>query len=302
MLAVTALRFYYMNDNEYIRRLVSQGGPLQSEWGQFSDWIQSIKVRYESGELDQKNLVEIRAVFGEAFSESTMQGFAYKKPHGYAGDYEIIDRIYNYYLSPQPHKKWDEYWQAHPAAQAVRNRKTYYQMILDKTAARTETFSVLEIASGPGRSMHEWLNRNSEKNVTFVCIELDKNAIHHSETLNIAHADKIHMVHMNALKFRPEKEHELVWAAGIFDYFSDDTFVSLLSRLLLATKPSGELVIGNFSRNNPSEAYMTLFDWKLNYRNADELINLAVRAGANPLNISVDKEELGVNLFLRIIR
>jgi SAM-dependent methyltransferase len=290
------------DDLAYVARLVANGGPDREGWETLNHWIDSVRRRRVAGEISDSDLNRIQGAFGESFSNVTMQGFAYNKPHGYAGDYEIIDRIYNYYVAPPPFSKWDEYWQAHSAAHAVRNRKDYFHTLLDQVTAHGEAVSVLKIASGPGRSMYEWMNRNPSRNVCFDCVEQDKNAIAYAARLNQAHADKVTFIQMNALKFKPEKVYDLVWAAGIFDYFADGTFVYLLSRLLTATRPGGELVIGNFSRKNPSAAYMELFEWKLHHRDAGELIHLAVEAGADPQCIRIDQEPEGVNLFLHIRR
>ena len=44
-------------------------------------------------------------------SLSTIQGFVYNKPHGYAGDFEVIDRIYNYHIAEPKHlSKWDTFF------------------------------------------------------------------------------------------------------------------------------------------------------------------------------------------------
>lgn len=108
-------------------------------------------------------------------------------------------------------------------------------------------------------------------------------------------------MNMNALRFKPEREYDLIWAAGIFDYFDDAKFVSLLSRLRMARKTDGEVVIGNFSTRNPSESYMRIFDWNLFHRDADQLRTLALAAGAPPAAIHIGQEPEGVNLFLHIL-
>ncbi len=43
-----------------------------------------------------------------------------------------------------------------------------------------------------------------------------------------------------------------------------------------------------------------LSDWYLNHRSRFELLKLAIEADVKEENISVDSEELGVNLFLRM--
>lgn len=118
---------------------------------------------------------------------------------------------------------------------------------------------------------------------------------------NSAFLDRVTFTRMNALKFVPTEPFDVVWAAGIFDYFADDVFQDLVGRLMKALAPGGELVIGNFAEGNPSRAHMELFcDWPLHHRNADGLMALARGCGVDSEAIRVGAEPQGVNLFLHI--
>ena len=111
----------------------------------------------------------------------------------------------------------------------------------------------------------------------------------------------IDKIYQNAFKFRTKERYRLIWTAGIFDYFDDDTFVRLLERYLCFLDEDRELVIGNFSPNNPTRNYMEIVgDWHLNHRSADRLISLAKACGVDPKNIRIGQEPEGVNLFLHI--
>ena len=80
---------------------------------------------------DNDDLIEMRNSFRDTFTSKTIQGFIFTKPHGYAGDFEIIDKIYRTEISGNPrYKNWDEYAQNHDAAIAVRNRKSYFKNFL----------------------------------------------------------------------------------------------------------------------------------------------------------------------------
>ena len=106
----------------------------------------------------------------------------------------------------------------------------------------------------------------------------------------------------NIFRFQTEKKYDLIWSAGLFDYFDDKTFVRLVSRLKNYVKPGGELIIGNFAVGNPTEGYMELFlDWYLYHRSPEQLTKLAQDAGIPEVSrIKVDQEAAGVNLFMRI--
>ena len=247
-------------------------------------------------------MTDLRLAFGTALTAATMQGFAFCKPHGYGGDYEIIDNMYRCHISPDPaFANWDQYYHWGAAAKAVRNRKTYFHQRLDRASSCRSRLRVLKIASGPGRSMFEWLSANPNAPVTFQCVEIDPDAIRYAAELNHQFLDRITFTQKNALRYRPTEQYDLIWGAGIFDYFNDKVFLSLVGRLLPALAHDGELVLGNFSDQNPTRPYMEiLHDWVLYHRSADDLRSLAQQCGAKPECITVGSEPEGVNLFLHI--
>jgi extracellular factor (EF) 3-hydroxypalmitic acid methyl ester biosynthesis protein len=113
--------------------------------------------------------------------------------------------------------------------------------------------------------------------------------------------ERITFTRANALRFRTTKKYDLVWSAGLFGYFDDRRFVFLLKRLLGFVACGGELVIGNFSDENPTPCIMEIpGDWNLHHRNEARLRRLAESSGIGAQAISVGREPEGVNLFLQI--
>lgn len=295
MSSFTALR-------TYIENLVSKGGPAESDDIAFMSMLEILDLCSESGVLAEPAKMELRSWFGNALSPFTMQGMALGKLHGYAGDFEIIDRIYQMHISSNAVlANWDHFYHRQPAPRAVRNRKTYFHKLLDRHSARCNPLSVLNIASGPGRCMFEWLSDHPDSPISIDCVELDATAIDYAKNLNRPFLDRINFEQKNALRYKPSRTYNLIWAAGIFDYFNDVIFCLMIKRLLLALAPGGELVIGNFSDYNPSRAYMELLgDWVLHHRSSDQLRALAEEAGVPAENITLGQEPEGVNLFLHI--
>ena len=115
--------------------------------------------------------------------------------------------------------------------------------------------------------------------------------------------DSITFINRNVFLFNTEKEYDLIWSAGLFDYFNDKLFVKLTNRYFKFLKKGGELIIGNFSENNPSRGLMeVLCQWYLYHRSEEKLIELALKAGVPKENIEVRSEETGINLFLHIFK
>ena len=106
---------------------------------------------------------------------------------------------------------------------------------------------------------------------------------------------------INVLRFKPYKMYDLIWSAGLFDYFKDKHFIFLIRKYINCLSGDGEFVISNFSTDNPTRKLMeVLSDWKLNHRSKSDLINIASAAGIEENMVRVDTEPLGINLFLKI--
>lgn len=290
---------------EFLQHLVDKGGPDVQDYYDLDAWIAEIAEHARKGNLKPDDLKRLRDVLGEAISVETMQGFVFQKPHGYAGDYEIIDRIYNRYVSDKAHlSKWDIYMQDHAAVHAVRNRVQYFCRLLQgkQYASRIAEggSEVLNLASGPGRDMLQFFEGQPDTPVHIDCIEQDQNAVNHATALCKQHLHKITFHVKNALRFQSKKKYDLIWSAGLFDYFEDKVFVFMLNKLKAMVAEGGEIVIGNFSTMNPSKPYMELFEWHLHHRSPNTLKAFALAAGFAPDQISVEKEPTSVNLFLHI--
>lgn len=289
----------------YLENLVEKGGPDIQDFNCLNAWIAEIAEHTRNGVLPAGDLKRLRNVPGDAISVETMQGFVFQKPHGYAGDYEIIDRIYTRYVSDKAHlSKWDVYMQDQAAVRAIRNRVQYFCQQAEKAQRVAQitqrNAEVLNLASGPGRDMLEFFENNPDAQVHFDCIEQDQNAVNHAKALckDFLHKTTFHV--KNALRFQSKKNYDLIWSTGLFDYFDDKVFVFMLKKLGAIVAEDGEIVIGNFSLMNPSKSYMELFEWHLHHRSPDTLKALAIAAGFAADRISVEKEATGVNLFLHI--
>lgn len=234
-------------------------------------------------------------------STESVMGHILQKPYGYAGDFHIIDRIYTNDISVR-FEKWDRFSQQNAAALAVRNRKHFFQDTLTKLKISRPHAQVLNVASGSARDLKEFLDSASAPDLRFTCIDLDPRALEYAAQLNRAHSDRISFHLRNALRYQPGQTFDLVWSAGLFDYFEDRVFVHLLKRMRKWVNAGGHIIIGNFNaEHNPSRMYMeVLGEWHLIHRTPLQLIELAKQAGASESQISVEREPEGINLFLSI--
>lgn len=287
---------------QFIQNYVQKGGPEPSEWHIYKTWMDAFAHQLQTGKLSKAEANIIRAAFGDAFSLDTLQGFCYHKPHGYAGDFEIIDRLYTGYLTTQPHlSKWDVYFQAQAAPKAVRNRKAYFKKWLIQQCHKfSKICTLLNIGSGPCRDLAELFTENPDINLTVHAVDIDKKAIAYAQNLLQDHADKVQFFQSNIFKFAAPQSYDFIWSAGLFDYLTDRQFQYLLTRLWKQLQTGSEIVIGNFAPHHDTLSYMVLCEWHLNYRSRKQLLALAQVCGIPTQNCRVEMEVEGVNLFLHV--
>lgn len=288
--------------HEFIGYLSEKGGPEPSDYLMLNTLLNNFSGDKSQGIVSEKQLQELREAFGEALSPDTIQGWAYHKPLGYAGDFQLIEKIYTYKTSSNPHlAKWDQFSHHQTATKAIRNRISFFLEQVWKAKIQEPTdCQILNLASGPGRDMYETFNILGAPGLHIDCVEQDAQAINYSKNLCENFLDHIQFFQKNVLRFTTKKTYDLIWSGGLFDYFNDSIFKRILRRLLSFVKTDGRLIIGNFSTTNPTRGYMDLFNWNLIHRTRDELRQLARDCGVPNEKISIEQEPEGINLFLTI--
>jgi len=239
-----------------------------------------------------------REIFREPL---TMQGFAYSRPHGYSGDFEIIERIYASHISANPKlSKWDRFFHASLATQAVRNRGH----VLSDLLQRNRPSSILSVGAGPALDIANSLQENGFLR-QIELVDNDLNALRRAEEnlQEFSSGRQIVYHHKNALRFQTSRRFDLIWSSGLFDYLNDKTAKLLIRRLFTMLAAGGALVIGNFGTDNPSRPYMEIIgQWFLIHRDVENLRCLCADVCSDACEVSVFSDETGVNLFLCLTR
>jgi SAM-dependent methyltransferase len=292
----SSVRFSQLPEEDrcFLNSLVEKGGPEPHEYKEFSAIVNNL----EDQELDV-----FREVIRDSLNENTLIGHGFVKPYGYPGDYSLIHNIYRQYVNPdQRYSNWDRFFQDQEGAHAVRNRKEYFlKRCREIRSSVKDPKRVLILGSGPATDVHEFLQDNPDSNIHFDLVDFDQNAIDFAKAQNKDFEDRIDYFKINVLRFKPYQWYDLIWSAGLFDYFKDKHFVYMISKYYKYLTEGGEFIIGNFSNSNPTRRLMeVLSDWYLVHRSKLDLVRMALEANAPEEQVEVDMEELGVNLFLRI--
>jgi extracellular factor (EF) 3-hydroxypalmitic acid methyl ester biosynthesis protein len=292
-----ALEFKNKLDNrtfEFINYLIDKGGPESHEYGEFTSIVNS---------LGADAVDDFRELIGTILNENTLIGHGFVKPFGYPGDFTLIDKIYRFEINEDTkYRNWDLFFQNQPGASAVRNRKDFFLEYCNNLASSRRDAKVLILGSGPASDVYEFLDSMSGNlSVSFDLIDFDQSAIDFSMKKNRKFNGQISYHKINALRFNPFMLYDLIWSAGLFDYFKDKHFTFLIRKYINCLTNEGEMVISNFSTKNPTRRLMeVLSDWYLNLRTESDLYRIASAANIDRELVSVEKEPLGINLFLKI--
>ncbi|UYL07465.1 class I SAM-dependent methyltransferase [Bdellovibrio sp. SKB1291214] len=241
---------------------------------------------------------------------------AYYKPRGYAGDYEMMNHLYRNELVGKTlfDQCMHKYFIDEPAGAAVKNRGTYLvEKISDivREAPATQTMKILSIASGPAMEQQIFLQSKTEfhgRPLEFTCLDQDEESLKHAQRqlLSIERSTNSgYNFHFNNMAIKnliaggcPDQGYDLIYSAGLFDYFTEQIAQLAAKQMVAAVKPGGHVIIGNFSKTNPCVPFMELvLDWHLIYRSEEDLLRIFDGIGSQ---IWIEKEPLGVNLFVVI--
>jgi len=281
-------------EREFLISLVQKGGPDPQEYKEFTAIVNNL----EDNEMDA-----FREIIKDSLNENTLIGHGYVKPFGYPGDFSIIHNIYRVYVNPdRKYSNWDRFFQDQAGAHAVRNRKDYFlSRCRELEKSDQKEIKVLILGCGPATDVHEYLENNPGSRIHFDLVDFDQNAIDFASSQNRSFSNSIDYFRINVLRFKPYLWYDLIWSAGLFDYFKDRHFVYMINKYYRYLAEGGEYIIGNFSNSNPTKRLMeVLSDWYLNHRSKSDLVRMALEAEAREDQVRVEMEELGVNLFLRI--
>ncbi len=279
---------------EFIKYLIEKGGPDPPDYGEFTLIVNS---------LGADAVDDFRDLICTILNENTLIGHGFVKPFGYPGDFTLIDKIYRFEINEDPkYRNWDLFFQNQPGASAVRNRKDFFLEYCNNLASNRSDVKVLILGSGPASDVYEFLNGLSgSMSISFDLIDFDQSAIDFSMKKNRKFNGQIAYHKINALRFNPFMLYDLIWSAGLFDYFKDKHFTFLIRKYINCLTNDGEMVISNFSTKNPTRRLMeVLSDWYLNLRTESDLYRIASAANIDREMVSVEKEPLGINLFLKI--
>ncbi len=250
-------------------------------------------------------------IAGWVVSHGPLQRRAREKPHGYAGDFEMLDQIAHDQIDQELLPgAFDRYFQDQAAPKAVRNRtQQIADQIVQTVRRRSDHVKICSVGSGPAADLKraiEQLETNETSRMEVALFDLDPTALELAKSRLEAFQVNVNAHRVNLFRIaRVQKlssllaDSDLIFCSGLFDYLSHDDAVGMLRMFWQQLRQDGRLMAFNFSTQNRSRAYMEWFgNWYLVYRTIDQMRQLALDAGWSDDQFTVRSEAENVNLFI----
>lgn len=266
------------------------------------------------GKANQLPSNEFWKIAGYIVGRGPLQLDARVKPHGYAGDYEMLDRISNWKTSGDPlEKAFDVFFQNQAAPRAVRNRTQHIaQTIQGLSQSRTAgPIKIVSVGSGPAADVLLAARQAGDDDRArwhVTLLDLDphalafaQNALYPLLSPSNVRAERINLFRLPRQRTSQElmSQSDLVFCSGLLDYLSANDAADMLRVCWDSLGRGGRVLAFNFATDNPSRAYMEWFgNWYLVYRTLDEMHELARRSGMGKDDFTVSAEPEQVNLFI----
>lgn len=319
----TKIKLYKKKAQEIERYLLEkpeEWGKFQSQFNAEVDGIFRDIMNYEKVNLSNgnKNKIEkLKRIFIKRIRSIFLKGeynlWSLKKPFGYAGDFKIIDDIYqNNPVSIGFERLFDNYFQMSAISVAVRNRKEDFKRMIikfinDRTSLPTR---IMNLAAGSCRDVLEILTAEEliNKEVIFDCYDHETQALEYAEKL-LNDKQSINFIKENALRMAAAKninhiikeKYDMIYSTGLFDYFNSRICIRLLTNLRNLLNPNGVMVIASVrdKYSNPSVHYMEwVGDWRLIYRNEEEFNKLFFNSGFMVEDLNIQYEQQGIMQYV----
>ncbi len=254
-------------------------------------------------------------VFKEVFPYFMRSRFAeraYCKPGGYAGDYLMMEMIYNNKPDGEGKigKLIDGWCLNTGAARAVRGRRKFLKDLLAEICGKRRNYGfpirIMNLACGTNREMFDFLAECSYSDMIAVTgMDGDPGALEYTNrhVNTSAHSASVRLLRDNVVRWSAGRSghtvgtQDIIYTAGLTDYLGDKVFTALVRRSFEHLSDGGTLIVGNFGHNNCNRAFMDeILQWRLIHRSEADLRRLFGETGFG-VNVKIAAEENGVNLF-----
>ena len=250
----------------------------------------------ELNELETASVAaQVRAALSPWLLRSPVWNRSLVKPHGYRGDYRILEWMYDLEAAacadptqPLVVNLLDALYRSIHSVQAVWDRRRWFAGLIERSlATRERPLRLLDVACGGARHVRDLLERHPGAMLEATLIDRDPSALAyvdawlppaggHSCRLICAspHAAAA-LLGATTAAARQQPAFDLVISSGLFDYLPTKAARWLLADMVRLAAPGGTVAVCNFVPADRARVVAEwIADWPLVYRTGGELAEL----------------------------
>lgn len=265
----------------------------------------------EKSGMSRAEIAEIIRPARDIHSRSVFVKRLQEWPRKYPGDFETIEYICSLENKSQYGKieyYIEEYALNSAMAQQHRNKmQRQSEIILDTLLNGGAGQKILSVGCGGCRDIDRITKYISDIQCDLVLHDIDSEALELSGKRLGSLKGRVQLVSGNFLqalrKIEKSGPFDLILAGGLFDYLSDkhiSFFLKYAFNRLLGQ--NSILFFTNIKKDNPYKIWQEyLADWKLIYRDENEINHLLAEAGFPASSIKIEKDETGLTFLVTIL-
>jgi len=284
----TSLAHEIANVDRQLRRegqTVPSADIKQHVAGRFWAFVdQAAQVEAQAG-VDLALRTQCRNILAPWLWRSRFFNRSYHKPHGFAGDFRIIEWIYDLEsdrcddpAQPGIVNCLDYVYSTIHAVVSVQQRRRWFTRLLHAERERLDgKLRVLDVACGGARYIRDFLASGRDVSaVEITLVDQDAAALAFCRTRSL-----VPWLASARIETRPDsmvklanhlggRQFDVIISAGLFDYLSDAIARHVLGHMASLLAPGGIVAFSNFHVSDPSRVVKNWFvDWPLIYRDDD---------------------------------
>jgi SAM-dependent methyltransferase len=268
---------------------------LQAEFWAFASLMADCE---HQGASRDSSRVACRELLGRWLFRSRYWSRAYHKPHGYAGDFRMIEWLYDLEGDPcadptQPAivNCMDFLMSTVHSTRMLWERRRWFADALARERERLGgKLRILDVAAGGARYLRDFLLRiDDTRGIEISIVDQDATAIAfcRGEAL-AAWTDRVKTYCLPIRQLGDQLTagpFDVILCAGLLDYLSEEAAAGLLRHLSSALAPGGRLTFSNFHPSDPSRFVKDwLVDWPLLFRTEEDCRRLL------PTHLAIESE------------
>lgn len=276
---------------------LSKKQQLADDYWSLFDCVQSFEASHSRHDLDPFK-VRLREIISPWLCRSKFFWRSYAKPHGYAGDFKIIDWMYDLETSagedptePALVNCLDYIFSTNHSVISLWDRRHWLNALLTKEAESNQALRVLDIACGGARYIQDFLDQTPKSdNISVTLVDQDPAALAFASTINLPHykqnVETICAPIKNLSDVISEK-YDVIISSGLFDYLDHETGSALIGFLSSRLNQHGTIAITNYHKSDRSAVSKDwCADWPLIFKDENDVARLFPEEGHLAMTLS----------------